>query len=259
MFRFKIILTALLILAGGWWGWLQIDRQGNKPIRYVKIEGAFQYIGKDRLKQVLNPQMKLGYYHADMDAIHQAIKSLPLVDKVDVKRVWPDAVTIKITEQKPIVRWGSNALLNKQGDVLIPDNIEDFKNLPLITGPEGQEKKLLEIMKGVYIVLKDKSMQLAEFHVNERRAWRIKLASGLEMQLGRKAPLENMQRFLKTMDLLGEEQIAMIASVDTRYPNGFAVTWKPGSPEIDWKAVSEGYKNSDEKAAPRVVNEERRT
>jgi cell division protein FtsQ len=243
--RFKFIVVALLVLAGGWWGWRQIDTQSanGKPIRYVKVEGAFQYIGKDRLKQVLAPQMKLGYYHADMDAIHHAIKALPLVDKVDVKRVWPDAVYIKITEQKPVVRWGKNALLNKQGDVLIPDNIEDFKNLPLITGPEGQEKKLLEIMKGVYIVLKDKSMQLAEFHVNERRAWRIKLASGLEMQLGRKAPLENMQRFLKTMDLLGAEQVALMASVDTRYPNGYAVTWKPEVTEIDWKAIAEKNKN----------------
>ena len=70
-------------------------------------------------------------------------------------------------------------------------------------------------------------MQLAEFHVNERRAWRIKLASGLEMQLGRKAPLENMQRFLKTMDLIGAEQVETMANVDTRYPNGYAVTWKP--------------------------------
>lgn len=234
-----------LLAGGGWWAWQQVTTRmlHNQPIRYVKIEGAFQYTNKERLKDVLNPQMRLGYYHADMNAIHQAIKSLPLVDKVDVKRVWPDAVYIKIVEQKPIVRWGKNALLNKKGDLLVPDNIDEFKNLPLITGPEGQEKKLLEIMKGVYIVLKDKSLQLAEFHVNERRAWRLKLASGLEMQLGRKAPLENMQRFLKTMDLVGEEQIALMASVDTRYPNGFAVTWKPEVAEIDWKAVAEKNKN----------------
>ncbi|TPQ24530.1 cell division protein FtsQ/DivIB [Methylomonas koyamae] len=243
--RLRFLIVVLVLAGAGWWSWQHFGARAlrGQPIRYVRIEGAFQYTSKDRLKQVLAPQMKQGYYHADMQAIHQAIKALPLVDKVDVKRVWPDAVHIKITEQKPVVRWGNSALLNKQGDLLVPDNIEEFKNLPLITGPEGQEKKLLEIMKGVYIVLKDKSMQLAEFHVNERRAWRIKLANGMEMQLGRKAPLENMQRFLKTMDLLGEEQIAMIASVDTRYPNGFAVTWKPEAAAIDWKAIAEKNKN----------------
>lgn len=231
-------------MTGIWYGWQLLRSQDavSKPIRYVKIEGAFQYTNKDTLKQVLTPEMKKGFYHADMDNIHRLISGLPLVEQVDVKRVWPDAVHIKIVEQKPIVRWGEKALLNKQGVILVPENIEDFKNLPLITGPEGQEKKLLEIMKGVYIVLRDKSMQLAEFHVNERRAWRIKLATGLEMQLGRKAPLENMQRFLQTMDLLGEEQIAMMASVDTRYPNGYAVTWKPEMTKIDWKAIAQKNK-----------------
>lgn len=257
----KFIGLALLVLAGGWYGWKQLQNQDavSKPIRYVKIEGAFQYTSKDRLKQVLTPEMKRGFYHADMEAIHHVISGLPLVAQVDVKRVWPDAVHIKITEQKPIVRWGNKAVLNKQGEVLIPDDIGEFNNLPLITGPEGQEKKLLEIMKGVYIVLKDKSMQLAEFHVNDRRAWRIKLASGLEMQLGGKAPLENMQRFLKTMDLLGEEQIAMMASVDTRYPNGYAVTWKPDTPEIDWKAISEGNKNVGNRAPAEPGADKNRT
>ena len=244
MNTFKLIAMIILILAGSWWSVRNLNSQSfyYKPIRYVKIEGAFQYISKDRLKQVLKQQINQGYYHADMDTIHHAIKALPLVDKVDVKRVWPDAIYIKIKEHRPVVRWGDNALLNNQGEVLIPENIDEFKNLPLINGPEGQEKKLLEIMKGVYIVLKDKSLQLAEFHVNERRAWKIKLVSGLEMNLGHKAPLENMQRFLKTMDLLGAEQVALIESVDTRYPNGFAVTWREDMKEIDWKAIADKTK-----------------
>lgn len=251
--KLRWLMVLMMVAGAGWFGWRQLASHADaisKPIRYVKIEGAFQYITKDSVKNVLGPEVKRGFYQADMNSIHQAISSLPLVDKVDVKRVWPDAVHIKIVEHKPIVRWGNDQLLNKQGDLLTPDSIEAFKNLPLITGPQGQERKLLEIMKGVYIVLKDKALQLAEFHVSERRAWRLKLASGLEMQLGNKAPLENMQRFLKTMDLLGEPQIAMMASVDTRYPNGFAVTWKPEAGKIDWKAVAETYKNGGIKPQP---------
>lgn len=240
----KFLTFALLVLAGSWLGWRYLQQQdaGSRPIRYVRIEGAFQYTNKDNLKELLTPEMKRGFYHADMETVHRLIRDLPLVETVDVKRVWPDAVHIKITEQKPVVRWGERAVLNKQGEILQPDDIGPFKNLPQITGPAGQEKKLLEIMKGVYIVLQDKSLHLAEFHVNQRRAWRIKLANGLEINLGRKAPLENMQRFLKTMDLLGEEQLARIASVDARYPNGYAVTWKPDTPAIDWKAVTAGQK-----------------
>lgn len=240
----RFIIIGFWVLLSGCANDIPLDNYdvSGKPIRYVKIEGAFQYTSRDRLKQALTPQLRAGYYQADMEAINQALKKLPLVDKVDVKRVWPDAIHIRITEHKPVVRWGDNALLNAQGEVLVPDSIEEFKNLPLITGPNGQEKKLLEIMRGIYIVLTDKSLQLAEFHVNERRAWKIKLASGLEMQLGRKAPLEDMQRFLKTMDLLGEERISWIASVDMRYPNGYAITWKPDAPVFNWKEIAEQIK-----------------
>ncbi|WP_150050441.1 MULTISPECIES: cell division protein FtsQ/DivIB [Methylomonas] len=234
---FGFAVIAALLLGLGWRQWHATDA-ASRPIRYVRIEGAFQYTNKDKLKQLLTPELKRGFYHADMDTVQESLSSLPLVAKVDVKRVWPDAVHIKIVEEKPIVRWGDKALLNKQGDILLPDDTAEFKNLPLITGPAGQEKKLLEIMKGVYLVLRDKSMQLAEFHVNERRAWRIKLANGMEMQLGRKAPLESMQRFLRTIDLIGAERVGMMASVDTRYPNGYAVTWKPDAPPIDWKQVA---------------------
>jgi len=230
------LLGGVYIVAGG-------NRIKNHPIRYVKVEGAFQYISKEGLKQVLKPYIDKGYYQADMAEIHQALKAIALVEKADVKRVWPDAVHIKITEFKPVVRWGDKAVLTKQGDLLYPDDMVVFQNLPLITGPEGQEKKWLEIMKGVYLELKDKSLQLAEFHVNERQAWRIKLTSGLEMQLGGKAPLENLHRFLKTIDLLGVEQIPLMESVDTRYPNGYAVTWKTDMATTALQAIMEKIKN----------------
>ncbi|MDO9240562.1 MAG: cell division protein FtsQ, partial [Methylicorpusculum sp.] len=59
-------------------------------------------------------------------------------------------------------------------------------------------------------------------------------------QLGGKEQLRAFQRFLKTLSLLNQGQIESIAKVDLRYPNGYAVTWKPGVPEIDWKKIAEG-------------------
>lgn len=235
----RLLTMAAIVLGGGWFAWDNVKNRGAEvmPIRYVRIEGAFQYIGKERVKEALQPQINLGFYNVDVQSVHETIKALPLIDRVDVMRVWPDAIHIKITEHKPVVRWGNDALLNVHGEVMTPDSMVDFQQLPLITGPVGQERKLLEIMKGIAIVLKDKAMQLTEFHVSETRSWKLKLANGMEIQLGRKVPLENLQRLLRTVDLLGAEQAAWIATVDMRYPNGYAVTWKPDTPEIDWKTI----------------------
>ncbi|MCX7097115.1 MAG: cell division protein FtsQ/DivIB [Methylococcales bacterium] len=216
------------------------------PIKYVRIEGVFQYLGKDEVKAVLLPLVTAGFFDADMQAIHVAVSTLPWVDTVTVKRVWPDTIDIKIRERKPYARWGQNSLITERGVIFTPQNIGQFQNLTVVTGPEFQQVKVLEIMKGIKTTLADQSMVLAEFDVNDRWAWKIKLASGLEILLGSNEQLKKMQRFLKTLAVLNQEQVEQMAVVDLRYPNGYAVSWKPGTIEIDWMAIANPLLNKQE-------------
>ena len=204
------------------------------PIKYVRTEGVFQYLSKDEIKNALQPWVMTGFFDADMQAMHQAVAKLVWVDTVAVKRVWPDAIDIKIREKKPYVRWGQHSLVSILGEIITPKDIEQFKTLPLLQGPDLQQVKTLEIMKGVNTALADQSMKMAEFTINDRWAWKIKLTTGLEILLGRNEQLKKLQRFLKTLDVLGQEQVEKIAIVDLRYPNGYAISWKPGTEEIDW-------------------------
>ena len=205
------------------------------PIKYVRIEGAFQYISKDEIKAVLEPLVDVGFFDANVQAIQDALTQLVWVESVKVNRVWPDALAIKIKEKHPYVRWGDEALINIRGEIITPKDIEPFTNLPILYGPEGQQVKSLEIMKGVNTALADQAMQMAEFSINNRWAWKIKLTTGLEILLGRNDQLKKLQRFMKTLDVLGREQVNAMAVVDLRYPNGYAVSWKPNAQIIDWK------------------------
>ncbi|MCK5189892.1 MAG: cell division protein FtsQ, partial [Methylococcales bacterium] len=56
-------------------------------------------------------------------------------------------------------------------------------------------------------------------------------------------PLSKFQRFLKTVALIGEEQVEKVVVVDLRYSNGYALTWKKGENEIDWKKIAEMKKS----------------
>ena len=78
----------------------------RSPIKYVRTEGVFQYLSKDEIKTALQPLVMTSFFDADMQAIHQAVSELAWVDTVSVKRVWPDAIDIKVREKKPYVRWG---------------------------------------------------------------------------------------------------------------------------------------------------------
>ena len=226
------IMTTVLVVAGV--GWFANFGVRSIPIKYVRTEGVFQYLSKDEIKTALQPLVMTSFFDADMQTIHQAVSELTWVDTVTIKRVWPDAIDIKIREKKPYVRWGSERLVSARGEIITPKNMDPFKTLPLLQGPELQQVKTLEIMKGINTALADQSMKMAEFTINDRWAWKIKLTTGLEILLGRNEQLKKLQRFLKTLDVLGPEQVEKMAIVDLRYPNGYAVSWYPETEEIDW-------------------------
>jgi cell division protein FtsQ len=239
------LLGMIAVVVIGWLGWLEVKAQGADwlPVKYVRIEGAFQYLAKDSIKNALIEQVNKGLYNADMQQIQQSVKQLSWIEQVQVKRVWPDVIDIKIVEQTPVVRWSDEGLLNKQGDVFVPDKMDKFSHLPLIVGPDGNEKELLKTMSALEIALNKQKMALVEFHVNDRRAWKVRLQNNMELKLGRNEPLNKFKRFLKTLALLGEEQVSKVSVVDLRYPNGYAVTWKQDSEEIDWKKIAGMKKN----------------
>jgi len=235
------IIGFVFVLMASWTGWQEVKAQGADwlPVKYVRIEGAFQYIAKDKIKKVLREQVVNGFYNADIQIIQTSVESLPWVESARVKRVWPDAINITISEQTPLVRWGNDGLLNIKGDIFKPNEINDFSFLPLLIGPKGYEVKMLKVMDEMSSELFEQGMSLAEFHINERRAWNIKLQNEMLLNAGRNQPLKKIQRFLKTVYLLRKEQIAEIAEVDLRYSNGYALTWKQGEAKIDWKKIAE--------------------
>ncbi|KJV05655.1 cell division protein FtsQ/DivIB [Methylocucumis oryzae] len=204
------------------------------PIKFVRTEGVFQYITKEEIKAALLPSVTGNFLEADMQAIHNAVAAMPWVEAVTVKRIWPDTIDIRVTEKKAYVRWGEDSLMTEQGVIFKPKTIEAHQELIKLTGPDGQQMKVLEIMKGIVTALDDHSMTLAEFAVNKRWAWTLKLTSGLEILLGRDEQLKKLQRFLKSLTVLTPEQIDAMAVVDLRYPNGYAVSWKPDR-QPDWQ------------------------
>ena len=233
----KTLLVFALLGLGIWaYGRQALTHQVTEslPIRYVRTEGVFQYLSKEELKAALMPLVTTSIFDADMQQIHATVAKLPWVKSVAVERVWPDTIDIKVHERKAYVRWGQKGLLTEYGELFMPNNVDQFQSLLLVEGPKEQEAKTLEIMEGVRIALEDQSLDLAEFSINDREAWTIKLKTGLEIVLGSTGQLNKLQRFLDTLPILGQEKIAAMQVVDLRYPNGYAVSWKPDIEAIDW-------------------------
>ena len=226
-------------------------KNASLPIKYVRTEGEFQFLSKDDVKDILQPLVMTSFFDADVQAIHSAIATLPWVDAVSVKRIWPDAIDIKVHEKQAFARWGKNALITESGVIFLPNGNVLIQDLVTMTGPDLQQVKVLEIMKGIKTALADNSMELTEFNVSERWAWKIKLANGMEILLGQDEQLKKLKRFLKTLTVLSKESVEGMAVVDLRYPNGYAVSWRAGTTEIDWKAYANP--NNEQQARDKAI------
>ena len=231
----KFVAGFVLLLVAGLLGWKVIKNfsEDFMPVRYVRVSGVFQHLGKEGIQQAVEPLVSTDFVSADLQLIHDAALSLPWVAKARVKRIWPDVIDIRITEQQAAYRWGKDGLLNRQGELFNPQDINEFGSLALIKGPPGHEYRLFTIMQELMAELGEQSLHIKEFIVNERRSWKIVLEKGMQLQLGRREPTKNFRRFVKTLHILGPERLEVIEKVDMRYPDGYSITWKlDASPDL---------------------------
>jgi len=114
-----ICVLFIMSMLLGWPTWQQkIDDYW--PIEHVRVEGAFQYISKEDIQATISPLVAAGYFSVDLQAIQQAVMSLPWAETVQVQREWPNRIKLRIYEQEPVVRWQNDSLLNDQGAILNP-------------------------------------------------------------------------------------------------------------------------------------------
>ncbi|HYE35831.1 cell division protein FtsQ/DivIB [Methylocaldum sp.] len=203
--------------------------KGFMPIRYVRVEGEIRNLDAAEFRKALLPWAQVGYFLADMHGIEETAKSFPWIASVQVARLWPDTLLLKVIEQKPVARSGDGSLINYRGGRFSPENIQSYVKLPILDGPQGQEKHLLNMLYLLNGKLKQRDMRIDVLKLTNRRAWSAHLSSGVEIEFGKQDPSLAMDRLLALLPRLGEERIAALQKVDLRYPNGFAVIFRPES------------------------------
>jgi cell division protein FtsQ len=216
-----------MLTAGGVWVWGWLSDPHTLPIRSVRVEGAFVHLKTAELEHALAGKVAGGFFNVDIGAIQQVLRRQPWVDQVAVRRVWPDALQIRVTEQKPLARWGDKGMVNERGEWFDAPQDASVAKLPEFDGPDGLQEMLTARYREVETMLAPLGLNVTRLQLSERRAWRMTLNDGLELRLGRDGVERRLQRFVEVYPGVLKQQLARIAAVDLRYTNGFAVQWKP--------------------------------
>ncbi len=217
-------LVLALVLAGvGLVRWTQDP--DSLPMRQLQIEGSLRYLSETELQARVLPHVRGGFFNVDVVAIQRAAQELDWVDRVSVRRVWPDTVRLHVQEQLPVARWGDGALLNPRGERFDAAGREIQEPLPRLQGPEGREAALLAQYQELEQLLSTAGLTVTRLRQDPRRALELTLDSGVSMQLGRIDARQRVRRFLRAHPSLVVSREERLQHVDLRYSNGFAVRW----------------------------------
>jgi len=225
--RGALIMASGLVLAGvlGWL-WATITDPRLLPIKQVEVQGPFTHVNAQRVRDAAAPYLTGNFFTVDVHRLQRAVEALPWVRHAEVRRAWPEAVHIGVTEQVAVARWGEDAMVNEAGEIFQPPRTSYPADLPELRGPQGSGKTVVSAYKDMSAMLAPLSLHIAGVHLDERRAWSLELDNGMQLVLGRGDGYGRLLKFVRFYRRALQDRAAQVDRVDLRYSNGFAVRWK---------------------------------
>ncbi len=196
------------------------------PIQHVHFENGPFNASRAQLEKTVAPYLSGGFFTVDLRGIERALTRLAWVRSASVRRHWPNRLVIQLHEHVPVARWGSDALLSRDGQVFRPEAGLRPENLPVLHGPKGRARSLLKKYWAVVAMLAPIRLTVRALVEDERRAWHMLLNNGIAVAVGRGDPRARIARFARVFPQVLARRARYIESIDLRYTNGLAVAWK---------------------------------
>lgn len=210
---------------GVMWGYAWVQKPTSFPIKQIHIQGQLTHETPVQIQKILQARLTGGFFSLNLSTVKQAVLTLPWIQDVSFRRVWPNALAIRIVEQQPVARFGKKGVLNSEGAVFYPDEKTIPASLPQFDGPADQAQALLNFYSGVSLLTKLLNLSIIEIKENAEHSWDIVLSNQVSVILGRDDVLPRFKRFVLAYPKIVQLSNRSISSVDLRYPNGVAVQY----------------------------------
>ncbi|OOF55817.1 cell division protein FtsQ [Rodentibacter genomosp. 2] len=226
--QLRLLIVILCIGFGyfvypNWQNWL--ESLDSKPISAYAIVGKTEFTDYADVQDVLLKMGTLkGFWGQDVKVIQEQIETLPWIKGAVVRKIWPNRLSIWLTEYIPVAIWNKTEFVTKDGTVFqLP--MERLKNkvLPYLGGPDYQSPKVLEVWNQIYADFKAKNLNVKGVTIDARGAWQVTLDNDIVLKLGRGEWKSKLERFVTIYPQIEVEEGKRIDYVDLRYTSGAAV------------------------------------
>ena len=203
-----------------------IYKQIDTPLSKIMVGGNFNHLEEQELAELVNIEIDGGFLSMNLNKLRQELQSHPWIHQVSVRREWPSTLKVEVIEEVPIARWGKKGFLNRLGDQLsLPEN-SNLKSLPVLEADFGSSQDMIAQYLLLAELLAPTDLRLTELQRDAVGAWQIETASGVRIVLGRDQIIEKIRRLIVVWGSGLDVQLNNIATIDLRYPNGLAVSWR---------------------------------
>lgn len=226
--RITVWVAALAIIAlplvAAMNGWLAADRW---PFRQLGVSGVFQHVSIEQVRAAAAPALKPGYFAVDLEQVRARVDDLAWIERVEVRKQWPDRIDIAVIEREPVAQWDDGRLLSANGELFSVPAEEHPSDLPHFAGPEDLRAQMLAFYRQALVTLKPTGLSPTGAVLSGRGAWTLPLPNGGALLLGRHQAAEKLNRFAAVFSQLSATDPSRLERADLRHENGFALRWLP--------------------------------
>lgn len=220
---------ALFLLAGASHAADWLLRTENFPVRQLRFEGPFERVAPAELEAAVLPHVRGNFFLVDLAVVREQVESLPWIRRASVARRLPQDIAIEFSEQRIVARWGEDAWLNHEAEVVHFAVDPGLGELPRLNGPEGSALQVRIAYVDFRAILAPLGLELAGLELAPRRSWELLVAAPdgarLALVLDNAEPRARLRRFARAYPGVLAARVASVRRIDLRYTNGFAVEW----------------------------------
>lgn len=199
---------------------LLVLQVANNEINKLDVSAPFEYVKEAEVVALLEGFYPQGYVALDVQAIQETLAAMPMIAAVEVEKVWPDTLRIKIQEELPIAIWNQDSLLSQAG-IILPVNYKALQ-LPELTGGKNESRSVMQHFLLFNRWCKRHNLNLVGLS-KSTSGWLIEEQTGLKIWLDGANAMSGLRQLESVID---QFQLMRISSIDMRYEQGFAVAWK---------------------------------
>jgi len=196
------------------------------PVRSVRVAGDLRHADRAALERAIAREAAAGFFLMDVEAVRRAALARPWVKAASVRRAWPDSLHVAVIEREAVARWAAGGLIDAEGAVFRPERAGQLPELPLLAGPEGTHARVLARYRELSRALAKGAPEMRALRLDRRGAWRMELAGGIALELGREPVAGRVAQFARAYEGLRARHGGAMRRVDLRYARGFAVQWE---------------------------------